>query len=283
MTTKPLPPHGTYARARGNHRSGQNRCHCKPCRAAEGAYTKQQRYLKNTGRSLLTNAAPVAAHLRMLMSHGDALTLIAEQIGRPRSSLENIISGRTKRVRRHTAEQIMALTPGTAIAGNRSVPALGSIRRLRALMALAHRLKSIAEACAMDHSTASHLINGHTESIRYELAQRIKAGYDKLSTTRGTSARNINRAVRERWAPPAAWDDDTIDDPNGQPDFGDGVLNCRERAKLRREEIIHLAWHGHEPEQIVDRLGGELAISTVREIVQEWRTGQKRVRKQVAA
>jgi transposase len=57
----------------------------------------------------------------------------------------------------------------------------------------------------------------------------------------------------------------------------------RERAALRREEIIHFAWHGDTPEQILARLNGEVSIATVRQIVQEWRTGVKRDRKQVAA
>ncbi|MBA2951635.1 hypothetical protein [Streptomyces himalayensis] len=217
--TKTLPPHGTYARARGNHRSGQERCYCAPCRAAERAYTKHQRYLKATGRGLLVDAAPVAAHLRMLMDNGDALTIIAEQIGRPRSTLENIISGRSKRVRRQTADQIMAMKPGNAIAANRSVPAVGSIRRIRALTALGHSLKAVAAAGDIEDSTASYLLNGHSETIRYELAQRVKVAYRKLGESRGTSVRNLKRAAREMWAPPGAWDDEAIDDPNAAPDW----------------------------------------------------------------
>jgi hypothetical protein len=114
----------------------------------------------------------------------------------------------------------------------------------------------------------------------------MNIAYHALAGHPGTSVRSLRRARLEGWAPPAAWDDETIDDPNGAPDFGDSVLNFHERAALRREEIIHLAWHGDTPEQIFNRLNEEVSISTVRAVIHEWRTGQKRKRpepKQVAA
>lgn len=255
-TTRELPPHGTYARARGNHRSGAQRCHCYPCRAAEGAYAKRRKFLKASGRPLLADAAPIAAHLKRLTTAGDSLTVIAEQIGYSRSTLANITSGRTKKVRSALADKILAIQPGNAMASNKSVPAIGSIRRLRALSAIGHYLKDIAAAADIEHSTASYLLNGHPETIHYELAQRINRGYRQLSTRRGTSARSMRRAEREQWAPPAAWDDDQIDDPNGTPDTGDAAAMTRdELGAYRRQEIAHLASFGIPEHEIAQRLG----------------------------
>lgn len=107
--------------------------------------------------------------------------------------------------------------------------------------------------------------------------------YRRHEATPGPSEPARIAATAKGWLGAEAWDADTIDDPDTTPDLGDRVLNFHERATLRREEIIHLAWCGHEPEQILDRLNGEVSISTVRAIVHEWRTGQKRDRKQAAA
>ncbi|WP_329123945.1 hypothetical protein [Streptomyces sp. NBC_01353] len=45
----------------------------------------------------------------------------------------------------------------------------------------------------------------------------IRAAYEALSMRTGTSAKTRLRAQRSGWAPPLAWDDDTIDDPHGVP------------------------------------------------------------------
>ncbi|QIP87595.1 LacI family DNA-binding transcriptional regulator [Streptomyces sp. Tu 2975] len=255
-TARELPAHGTYARARGNHRSGAQRCRCYPCRAAEGAYAKRRKYLQASGRPLLADAAPIAAHLKRLTAAGDSLTVIADQIGYSRSTLANIVSGRTRRVRSALADKILAIRPGKAMASNKSVPAIGSVRRLRALAALGHYLKDIAAAAGIDQSTASYVLNGHPETVQYDLALRIDRGYRQLGTRRGGSIRILRRAEREQWAPPAAWDDDQIDDPNGTPDAGDSAeMNRDELAEYRRQEIAHLAAFNVPEHEIAQRLG----------------------------
>ncbi|MBT2467796.1 hypothetical protein J7E97_07900 [Streptomyces sp. ISL-66] len=250
MTSKTLPPHGTYARARGNHRSGAGRCYCQPCRAAEHAYTKRRLLLKATGRPLLIDAAPVRAHLKKLRQAGAAYTAIADTLGVPRSTLSNITSGRNGRLRSSTATAILAIRPGQAIDTTRSVAALGSIRRIRALFAAGHTLKAIAAAAEIEESTASYLVNGHAVTIRRELALRIEAGYTALAHRRGTSVRNLRRARREQWAGPDYWDVEDFDDPAFEPatDRIPGYIS-------RSEDCFELERLGYSREQIAERLG----------------------------
>ncbi|WP_329390102.1 hypothetical protein [Streptomyces sp. NBC_01716] len=217
--TRQLPPHGTTSRARGSQGTGRPPCTCPPCRKADRAYSKHRRYLAATGRSLLVDVTPAREHLKQLACSGDALTILAERIGRPRASLAAITNGSRKRITRALSNEILALRPGTASAGNRSVPAIGSIRRFRALIALGHPSHLIAETAGIVRSTGSNLINGRPETIHHDLAQRVDKAYRELSGTPGSLTRSLRRAERERFAPPAAWDDDTIDDPNAFPDW----------------------------------------------------------------
>lgn len=275
---KPLAEHGTTARAKGRPSAGIPGCPCPRCRRAENAYDKRRRFLNQTGRTLMVDTAPVAAHLRGLFAAGAGWIQLAAISGCSTSTLHNLLTEQNPRCRRATANKILAIQPGDAIPDHRGIPATGTVRRVRALMTLAHTCRAISQACQIDHSTLSDLLTGRLDAVSIGLANRVADGYRTLSRTTGASARSRNRATRERWAPPAAWDDDTIDDPNAQPEYG-RELSFHERAELRREEIIHFAWHGDTPEQILARLNGEMSISTVRQIVQDWRTGQKRDRR----
>ena len=248
--TRQAPPHGSLPRARGSRGGGIRPCPCEPCRRVIRAYSKHRIYLIHTGRSLLTDAAPTRSHLRYLMAHGDALTNIARQVGRPRSSLAAIVNGTNKRINRQVANTILAIRPGNATASNWSVPAIGSIRRVRALMAIGHPLKAIQDAAHMEHTAASYLVNGHRQTIHHELAQRVDKAYRQLCTTRGTSVRSMRRADREGWPPAAAWDDDTIDDPQAHPDWtghcgtdrGWWMHKQQQLPACDRCEKAHAAW-----------------------------------------
>ena len=212
-------PHGSLQRARGSEWAKIPGCPCAPCRQALQAYNKQMRYLASTGRSRLVDAGPAREHLHHLIASGDALTVLAEQLGRSRSTLASLANDPRKRISRALANQILAVRPGNASAGNRSIPATGAIRRVRALIALGHRMGTIAAAAAMEVSTASYLMNGKPRTVHYELAGRVHTAYRALGQKQGDFTRSLRRAEREGWAPPAAWNDEEIDDPQAIPDW----------------------------------------------------------------
>ena len=281
MTTaaKPLPPHGTPSRARGRYHHGIDRCPCTPCRQAERRYNKRRRYLTATGKPLTTDAAPVTQHLRDLFAAGAGWMQTATAADCSLSTLSKLLKGNQERIRRSLADRILAIRIEQVTHQRISVPAIGSIRRVRALMAIGHPCLLIRQTSGLDRTVVAELVNGHTTSILASTAAKIRTAYEELSNQPGPSARNKNRATREGWQNPQWWEDyGRIDDPAFDPDQADRKLNFHEQARLRREEIIHLAWCGHEPEQIRERLDNEVSISTVRQIVQEWRTGQKRQR-----
>lgn len=274
--TKPLPPHGTTARAKGRPSGGIKGCSCPLCRDAENRYDRQRRYLNATGRTYMVDAAPAAAHLRRLFEEGAGWTQLADATGTSSSTLWAILNTDRPEIRRGVAERILATAASQALAPNRSVPALGSIRRAHALLAFGHRVKDIPAACAIDLTTARHIVNDNPASISAHTAGQIRVAYARLSTTPGNSARSLNRAAREGWAVPGYWDDETFDDPDFVPVITEPKLSPAEVAERRREEVEHLAFCGLTPGQISERV--DLSISTIRQLVLEWRRGYKRDR-----
>lgn len=216
---KPLADHGTTARAKGRPEAGIPGCPCRPCRDAENHYNKRRRYLNATGRTLRLPAEPIAQHLDALFEAGAGWAELSATTGVAISVMSRIRRRLQPVVFRDVATRILAAQPGDAIPPGRPVPATGSIRRIHALMAIGHRVKDIEVASGVEHSLLSSLVNEHLTTVSRHVAERLTTGYDKLSTTPGTCARSRNRAIRHQWAPPAAWDEGTLDDPDAAPDW----------------------------------------------------------------
>jgi hypothetical protein len=136
-------------------------------------------------------------------------------------------------------------------------------------------MSSVADETGISYAAVRRISRMQGRVTSKDFAARIADVYDRWRHTDGPSAITRSFARSQDWSGPDDWQN--IDDPLCKS------LNWQERAALRRDEIIHFAWHGDTPEQILARLNNEVSISTVRQIVQEWRTGQKRDRKAVAA
>lgn len=94
----------------------------------------------------------------------------------------------------------------------------GTIRRLRALMALGWRYRDID--LALGHgATRTNYAHNLTRQARVhrDTATKVAAVYDRLSMQLGPSSRTRALARRYGWVPPLAWDDETIDDPAATP------------------------------------------------------------------
>jgi len=103
------------------------------------------------------------------------------------------------------------------------VDATGTIRRLRALAAMGWPMKQLAAMSGVSMPTVSCLMNHRRGTVYSRTAGKVADLYDELSMREGNSQRSRLRARRHGWAPPLAWDDETIDDPNAQPDVGEQV------------------------------------------------------------
>lgn len=286
MTRRPLPAHGTTARGYGSpgRRPG---CNCDPCRTARNRHQKKTRIDRELGRSPFTSPAKAQAHLQELHRTMSWDSLEATT-GVWFSNLIAIYQGKRTKIRYETEAKILAVAAPVKGDPGQLIDATGSTRRLQALSCIGHSYAAICEAAGTCPNRVVSIANGRQPTIRRDLADRIAAVYQQLAfnppakNRHTTRSRDVARA--KNWRDPQWWEDyGHIDDPAFDPDKADAELNFHERAKLRREEIEHLAWCGHQPEQILDRLDNEVSIATVRAVIQEWRTGQKRQRKQVAA
>lgn len=111
-----------------------------------------------------------------------------------------------------------------------SVPIVGSRRRIQALNAIGFDCNTIATLVPNMEGRKLAAIGGGYSPHQYVTRQMhddIRAAYGKLSNGNpadwGVAGRVLafvlNRAARLGFAPPACWDDDTIDDPSAIPDW----------------------------------------------------------------
>ncbi|WP_428956151.1 helix-turn-helix domain-containing protein [Streptomyces sp. cg35] len=269
------PPHGTPARYRGTRNGSRPPCHCRPCVDSHTKACAERLLANSSGRSLRVPAGPVAEHITALLGRGMSRVQISIAAGVSKATVTNIAAGKNEKINRPVAEKILAVQPQIVRATDR-VPFIGTQRRIQALYAIGHGPASVSLATGVSAYNLWAIAAGERGAVTAATYRAIRAAYRQLICTPGHSARARKAAARNGWLPPAAWGD--IDNPNCKPDPTVIGVNFLERAAIRREEIIHLAWCGHQPEQILDRLNGEVSISTVRQIVQEWRTGVKRQR-----
>lgn len=248
-------------------------CRRDECRTADRIYRKQYELRRLRGIPSHIPGPVVAAHLRLLTDSGRTIRSTSGEARVSERAIGYILNGQAN-VTRAKALALLAVQP---LDEAPRVDPTGSIRRIQALVAIGWPIVWTAAQTGYHPSYLFNIIAGRVPTIPRPVAHRFTALYREYSHRPGPSEYARSIARRNGWHGPLAWD--AIDDPNEKPEVEETrVLNFHERAQLRREEIEHLAWCGHEPEEILDRLHGEVSISTVRQIVQEWRTGVKRVR-----
>jgi hypothetical protein len=98
----------------------------------------------------------------------------------------------------------------------RTVPAVGTNRRIQALYAIGWPGGLIAAELGFSRSRLTNLTNGQ-RVVYAATAARVRDLYDRLSGRRGPSRVTAGRAAQLGYVPPIGWDDDQIDDPAGRP------------------------------------------------------------------
>lgn len=258
--TQPIP-HGTL--------TGYviRKCRCAQCRHASNAYALRVHRLKGYGRwQPFVDAQPVRDHLATLAAHGIGWQRAARLAGVPSGNVSKILYGTrnpdrppSRRVRPATASRLLALRPTLdLLADNALTDATGTKRRIQALMARGFTQTYLADRVGSQHTNFRRVLDN--TRVRAHTARAVIALYDELwdadpadcgvSEQGSRYARSI--AQRNGWVPPAAWDDDTIDDPNATPDLG---------APTRRRDALaeDAAWIARtataDPDLIAARLG----------------------------
>lgn len=247
-------------------------CGCPPCTEANRRYFHQNLLNHSSGRHAYTDAGPVRAHIEFLQSRGMGRRSIAKAAGVPQSVLTTLLYGRnrgdgkerrppTGRILKTHAASILALDP--ELHGGANVEGFGASRRLQALAARGWPLVTQVEMLSpkVSPSTVHRILEGKAEFIYARVDEAISELYRSLADVEPAAdtpqrARAIRatraKAGRRGWPPPAAWDDETIDDPEARPDPS---WKSASRIGSMVEDLADLVRFGEGRESAARRLG----------------------------
>ncbi|WP_354643938.1 hypothetical protein [Kitasatospora camelliae] len=233
MTTTPAPTtggtptpdtlkhgrHGTYT---------WYGCRCPKCTAAATRYSANRRRQKAYGRwQPLVDAGRVRAHLDTLRAAGLTTRQISDRSSVHAIVIENLGRNRTQRVRPANADAILAIQPPAHVYSLAPVDATATRRRLQALTALGWPLTRITTTAGVHPRSIRDVLHGRQAAVAASTAAAIHAAYGQLwdrdPAMHGVLPRLIRGAqalaASRQWAPPLAWDDDSINDPTALPDW----------------------------------------------------------------
>jgi hypothetical protein len=184
----------------------------------------QQRYVLDQLRGVSHTpvpAGPVRAHVNTLVAAGASYARIAEAAGLTRQGVRWIVNRQGETVRRSTARALMRVQLAD-VTGSRAgrVPAVGTHRRLQALLALGHTYATIAAAAGVPNEIRP---NWHQGSVLAATHDAVCRAYEVLSMVPGQNAHTRSFSATRGYAPPLAWDDEDLDDPYAQPQGVDGA------------------------------------------------------------
>lgn len=204
-------------------------CKCADCTEAHRVYASNRRKQVAYGRwNPFVDAEPVREHVEALKRSGLGRRQIAGHAGVDQCviyRLDRGLPGRspTQRMRQATADKILAVTPGLeAMAGAALVDALGTHRRLQALVAVGWPIAELARRLGTLPANMSSLMR--RRRVLAAKARAVRDLYEELWDTappavtvyqRRASVGAVRLAASRGWVPPMGWDD--IDDPTERP------------------------------------------------------------------
>jgi len=245
-----------------------DKCRCDPCREANRVHSAARRRQLMYGRDWLTDAAPVREHILELGHQGMGWKTVAAAAGISASTVNNVLYGRYRndptrpdhrpaalRVNRTAAAKLLSVR--LELAEHTPVDATGTLRRLRALVTLGWSISELGRRLDKTPSNMHTMI--WSPQVLEVTRRRVAALYDELwdappvTTTkeqRQSASRARNYAAAHRWAPPLAWDDDTIDDPDAAPEGMSAV-----RPLSIHEQVVELLEIGYSVTELPSRVG----------------------------
>lgn len=175
------------------------------------------------------DAEPVRQHIRGLMASGASITRITKASGGGASRVTYILYGGgperppAQQVRAETAALLLAVRPQHITPGR--IDATGTSRRIKALMAIGWPQLALAPHIGLHLHYVTQILR--TSTVYSATAHSVSLAYDQLWNSNprhhGVSQQAVTRVTNyaraNHWAPPAAWDDAVIDDPDAHPDW----------------------------------------------------------------
>lgn len=204
-----LPPHGSTSRY-DNHG-----CRCAPCSAAKCAYAKKRRYLMDTGQwNPWGDVEAVRAHLARHKALSVGVSRVADAAGIARDTAWRIYRGEAPRITKETARKVLSVNVKPS--PRAKVPAIGSQRRVHALMCMGYTQTVIRERAGVSRAVMIRIAAGHPGTSAW-VAEAIMRAYDELSMVPAPVSQSSKvartHAKKMGYLPPLAWDDDLIDLP----------------------------------------------------------------------
>ncbi|MBD5787134.1 hypothetical protein IF650_13180 [Cellulosimicrobium terreum] len=223
-------------------------------------YTKRWRLDASRGIKRLVDASPVHTHVRGLLDAGWSSRAISEAAGVAPTTVSSIVRRRQATVRRDVAARILRVRAGRMLAHRDTpagfVPAVGARRRIKALLALGWRHEDITAAAGLTGRGQSAIVlHQRGDWVAKVTHDAVLAAYAALSTRQGPSDRTRSRAAMLGYAPPAAWDDDVLDDPDAAPVDGWRRPDVSERTGADLDEFERMTTAGEDVGRAAARLG----------------------------
>jgi len=220
--------------------------------AYDPVYHKRWRVERARGMKRTTSPARAEAHVRALVAAGMSLRGIADASGTTPTVISHLNRGMKTRLTVRVEEKILAARAADVFnRPNRDgfVPNIGARRRVQALLAIGWRHTDLTPLAGFNTGTMNHQAGDWISRTKHDAMKRV---YDQLWNQPGPAgASGRARVVKAGYAPPLAWDDDTIDDPTAIPA---GIVDANKTAG-RIEDIEFLITTGTSWDEIGPRLG----------------------------
>jgi hypothetical protein len=255
--------HGTYAAY------VMDLCRCLLCARARSDWQETTNRTKAYGTwNGLVDAEPARQHVRALQAAGLGLKQISAAAGFAGGVMGKLMYGYhgrppAVRVRPTTANRIMAVPMPTIanLAAAQLVPAIGTARRIQALMRVGWTIPKIAQLTGVEKQSIRRAARGEQQKVLAATHRAVQRTYDEIwnrpapadtREARSSASRARSMAIREGWPPPAAWDDDAIDVADAAPaDSDDARLTVDELVG----EVLHIKESTTDLAMVASRLG----------------------------
>jgi hypothetical protein len=272
-------------------RSRYNRkdCRCEDCTEAQRVYHADRRRQVAYGRwNPWVDAEPARKHLQELQAAGIGRRRLSELTGLDQANIWRIQHGQPKRgkqppkqIRQATAEAILAVSASLEmLAGTALVDATGSHRRVQALVAVGWSQRRLAVRLGISPANFGTMMR--RPRVLASKARAIRDLYEELWDTvpecQSTQERvAVTRArvfaAARGWAPPMAWNEEDIDNPDAEPSLDAAICGIDEVAieralagdktvPLTKEECAEAVRIGTADQLSARDLAGLLGAST---------------------
>ena len=223
MTTTIAPPaaHPTFPQSPHCTQHVDHQAGCPACRAYGRDRERNLRRLKAYGwYEPNQDATPVREHIWQLHdTHGMTWNAIVKAAGVSKSTLYLLRTGNRQIVTPANAKKILAVQPDPNPRRAGYINVLGVARRAQALAAIGHTVVAQAGWYGVAEQTLGSWLHHRFDTVTDANARSVYRAFDTYSMAPAAPSRSSNRirsiAVRNRWAPPLAWNN--IDDPAEEP------------------------------------------------------------------